>query len=88
MPSVGNRISGYTLVLTEVGGGGGIITITTTGTGTTYTFTGLQEYRTYTCVITAISIYGPISVSTPPITIMTLEAGMLMLYIGIATGNL
>lgn len=69
-PSVGNRISTYNLVLTESGGG----TITASTPGTSYTFTGLEEYRTYTCVITAVSIYGPVSVATVPVSNTTIEA--------------
>ena len=70
--SVGNNISMYVLNLTESGGA----TITQSVTGTSYTFTGLQEYRTYSCVITAVSFYGPISVATPAVYATTQQAGI------------
>ena len=70
-PSVSNRISTYDLVLTDSGG----TTITISTPGTSYTFTGLEEYRTYTCVITSVSIYGPISVATSPVSNTTQQTG-------------
>ena len=70
--SVGNRIATYNLVLTE---SGGATTFTRSVTGTSHTFTGLQEYRTYSCVITAVSIYGPVSVPTAPVSGTTQQAG-------------
>ncbi len=69
--SIGNRISSYTLFLTETGG----TTVTVSVSGTSYTFSGLQEYRTYSCVLTAVSIYGPISVATAAVITTTLQAG-------------
>lgn len=65
--SVGNRISHYSLVLT------GGATITVSASGTSYTFTGLQEYTRYSCVITAVNIYGLISVPSAAASTTTLE---------------
>ena len=74
-PSLGNQITSYTLVLTGAGG----TVITRSVSGTSLTFTGLQEYRVYSCVITAVSLYGPVSASTTAVTATTLEAGNLLI---------
>ncbi len=74
-PSIINRISTYNLVLTERDG----TTITVSTPSTSYTFTGLEEYRIYTCVITSVSIYGPVSVETPPVSNRTLQTGEIIM---------
>ena len=74
-PSLGNQITSYTLVLTGAGG----TVITRSVSGTSLTFTGLQEYRVYSCVVTAVSLYGPVSASTTAVTATTLEAGNLLI---------
>lgn len=72
--TLANRISYYNVLLTESEENG--TNFTQAVTGTSYTFTGLQEYTNYTYVITAVSIYGPVSVATAPVTETTLESGM------------
>ena len=76
--SIANRISTYILVLSETGGS---FSITQSVTGTSFTFTGLQEYRIYSCVITAVSLYGPISTTTVPVSAITLEAGITVMLV-------
>ena len=61
----------YNLFLTQSGE-----TIMNSSTsGMSYTFIGLEEYTRYSCVITAISIYGPVSAATAPVSATTLQAG-------------
>lgn len=71
-PSASNNISTYSLVLTE--NGGSTITVSAPGGTTSYNFTGVEEYRVYFCMITAVSIYGPVSVTTTPVSVTTLIA--------------
>ena len=71
-PSQMNNISSYNLLLFESGGSN--ITISVPSGTTSYNFTGLEEYRDYSCVIIAVSIYGPSSVATIPVTTQTLQA--------------
>ena len=72
-PPPNNNISTYDIALTE-SGGSTITMIVLVGTST-YTFVGLEEYRTYSCVIIATSIYGPLSVPTTAVSSTTLETG-------------
>ena len=71
-PSIGNRISTYNLSLTE--DGGTTTNVLVSGTSTLHTFTGLQEYRSYSCVIITVSVYGPLSIATAAVNTTTLEA--------------
>lgn len=73
-PSPSNNISSYSLFLTE--SGGTTVTVSVPSGSTSYNFTGLEEYRTYSCMITAVSIYGPVSVATVSVSTTTLQAGM------------
>ena len=66
-----SMINSYILTLTDTDGG----SITQSVTGTTYTFTGLQEYRTYSCVIVAVNLYGAVSEATAPVNTTTLQTG-------------
>jgi len=51
--------------------------INVTTTSTSYTFSGLQEYRNYSCQVYAVSRYGPISFHTAVVRTTTLETGKL-----------
>ena len=70
--STANRISSYILMLTDELTGSAI---NVTTTSTSYTFSGLQEYRNYSCLVYSVSRYGPISLSTITVRTTTLEAG-------------
>ena len=70
--SIGNTIASYILILTDELTGS---TTNRTTVSTTYTFTGLEEYRNYSCQVRAVSRYGPTSVLTATVITTTLETG-------------
>ena len=70
--SIGNSIASYILILTDELTGS---TSNHTAVSTTHTFSGLEEYRNYSCQVKAVSRYGPISVLTAVVLATTLEAG-------------
>lgn len=72
-PSASNNITVYNLKLTDEEG---IQVFVPLSVGTnSYNFTNLEEYRNYTSILTATSIYGATSLPTIPVSTQTRDTG-------------